>query len=99
MLTNIFTVYDNAAARFLEPFHAPTIEYALRQFRQTVNTPDHLFSRFPEDYTLFHVGSMNQETGVLTAFDAPRNLGVGITFLDRIQDNSVTPIHISQDEA
>lgn len=81
MLQELFTVYDSAARRYLAPFYAPTIEFALRQFRQTVNTPDHQFNSYPEDYALFHIGTFNQETGKIEAME-PHSLGLAITFVD-----------------
>ena len=80
MNVQMFTVFDAAAKRFLEPFNAPTVEFALRQFRSSVESPDHLFSKYPEDYTLFHIGEFDQESGVIHSFDTPHNLGVGVTF-------------------
>lgn len=82
MKCSLFTVFDSAAARFLEPFYAPTVEYALRQFRTTVNQEGHQFNKFPEDYTLFLIGEFDQEQGTITALDSPQSLGVAITFVE-----------------
>lgn len=78
-----FTVFDSAAMRYLEPFWAPTVEVALRMFRQIVNTPEHQFNRFPEDYSLFAIGEFDQETGRVSSYVELRSLGVAVTFLDR----------------
>jgi len=78
-----FSVFDSAAKLFLEPFFAETIEVACRMFRQVVNKPDHQFAKFPEDYTLFHVGSFNPESGMLEPLATPHSLGVAVTFVDR----------------
>jgi len=80
---NVFTVYDAAARRYLEPFFAETIEVACRMFRTLVNKDGHLFARFPEDYTLFHLGEYDMETGYLHALETPHSLGVAITFVAR----------------
>lgn len=81
MHTNLFTVYDSAAARYLDPFVAPTIEYAIREFRKIVNQEGHQMNMYPEDYTLFHIGEFNPEDALLTIL-GPTSLGVGITFKD-----------------
>lgn len=78
-----FTVHDSAAGAFLEPFCAPTIEVAIRMFRQLVNRADHQFGKFPEDYTLFHVGEFDQESGALVGLPTPHSLGVAVTFVER----------------
>lgn len=84
MLTQLFTVYDTAADRFLDPFCAPTVEFAIRGFREAVNTQGHQFNKFPQDYTLFHVGEFDPENGALTDF-AARSLGVAITFIEPVE--------------
>jgi len=80
---NVFTVYDSAARRYLEPFFAETIEVACRMFRSLVNKDGHQFARFPEDYTLFHLGDFDGETGRISGLDTPHSLGVAITFVAR----------------
>lgn len=80
----LFAVFDSAAHGFLDPFPAPTVEFAIRGFREAVNKPGHQFQKFPEDYTLFHVGSFDSATGTLEALP-PRSLGVAVTFVSREQ--------------
>ncbi len=82
MEQQIFTVWDSAAGAYLDPFVAPSIEFAIRSFRQAVNTPDHNFQRYPEDYTLFHIGSFSVQTGLIDP-QPPNSMGVAITFLNR----------------
>lgn len=59
----IMTVLDMVAQRYLEPFFTPTIDAAIRSFRAAVNTPEHQFAKFPEDYVLYHIGRWDEETG------------------------------------
>lgn len=80
MKMNVFTVYDSAARLYLEPFFAETVEVALRMFRALVTKEGHQFNRFPQDYTLFHIGEYSRETGLIEPFMAPHSLGVAITF-------------------
>lgn len=82
MRTLVFTVFDSAAKRYLEPFFAPTVEVALRMFRTIVNTPEHQFSKYPEDYTLFVIGEFDQETAELVKYQEVRSLGVALTYVD-----------------
>lgn len=85
MISNLFCVYDLAAGMYLDPFVAPSIEFAIRSFREAANDPDHQFSRFPEDYTLFHIGEFDGETGIINPNVFPASLGVAVTFVNRIQ--------------
>lgn len=84
MTNHIFTVFDTAAGMFLEPFVAPSIEFAIRGFRQAVNTPEHQFNVFPEDYTLYHIGEFDPTSGRVLPSD-PKSLGIAITFINKIQ--------------
>ena len=78
----LFSVYDSAADLFLPTWHASNIEVALRRFRKTVNTPaeGNPINEYPEDYTLFHVGEFNQETGEVISLATPHSLGVAVIF-------------------
>jgi len=78
----LFTVFDSAAHRYLEPFTASTVEVALRMFRHTVNSGKGPFSQFPEDYSLFCVGEFDQEKGQLRPYQELQSLGVAITFVE-----------------
>lgn len=78
----IFCVYDSAAECYMDPFVAPTVHFAIRGFREAVNKKGHQFNTFPEDYTLFQIGSYNAEAGVITP-ENPHSLGVAITYLDK----------------
>jgi hypothetical protein len=72
----------------MEPFHAPTIESAIRSFRHTVNTGNNNIRQFPEDYTLFHIGTFDQVEGTIQPLKTPANLGVAITFVEKASNDS-----------
>lgn len=57
------SVYDQAAKRFLDPFPAPTVEFAIRGFKEACITEGHQFNKFPEDYVLFWIGTFDPDTG------------------------------------
>jgi len=78
-----FSVYDSKAESFLPPFFLHNIALAIRSFTQACNDPTHAFARFPEDYTLFHVGSFQSAAepnqppaGTLTQLATPLSLGL-----------------------
>ncbi len=84
MMKQIFCIWDSAAHAFLDPFIAPTIEFALREFRRAVNQPEHQFNQYPEDYILFHIGEFSVEEGKIIP-SQPHSLGVGQTFLEQLK--------------
>lgn len=81
MPVNMFCVFDAAADRFLHPFNSPSIDTAIREFKRAVTTPDHQFNRFPDDYSLFHIGQFNDETGHLEP-EAPRSIATARQLYD-----------------
>jgi len=80
----LFTVYDSAAKAYLDPFVAPSAEFAIREFKKVVNTEGHQFNQFPQDYTLFLIGSFDPMSGNLMGQNIT-SLGVALTFVEQTQ--------------
>lgn len=76
----MFTIRDTKADAYLPPFFLPKKEMAARVFDQCVNSEDHQFGKWPADYTLFHIGTFNDETGICITY-APESLGNGLEYL------------------
>lgn len=91
MKVELFSVHDSAANRFIDPFPAPTIEFAIRGFKEACLTEGHQFAKFPDDYTLFHVGEFNAELGVIHGLNA-RKIAIAASFLPGGQTDLVTDI-------
>lgn len=64
MKLEIFAVYDSAAQAFLQPFFAPAKGSALRMLTDAVNDEKHEFSKHAADYTVFYLGSWDDNSGV-----------------------------------
>lgn len=62
MKLKAFSVYDKAAAAWMQPFFMKTKGEALRAFMDTVANREHPFFRHAEDYALFQVGEFDDET-------------------------------------
>ncbi len=90
MLLECFAVHDSKAEAFLQPFFSPTKGLALRSFVDACNDQSHNFYLHAEDFTLFHVGSFNQSSGMFLEFDSPSSLGNALTFIT--EDRSDAPI-------
>lgn len=84
MEKHLFCVYDAAAGAYLDPFVAPSVEFALREFRRAANEQGHQFNRYPADFTLFHCGKFDPVSGKLTG-GMLHSLGVAITLIDRME--------------
>lgn len=76
-----FSVYDSKAEAYLPPFFSKTTGLALRSFETAANKADHDFHDHAGDYTLFELGSFNEQTAEFTALKSPHNLGTALTFI------------------
>lgn len=78
MLQRIFCVYDDKAKAFLVPFFMPTNGMAYRVFADCVNEAGHQFAKHPADYTLFCVGTFEQNNAHVELLAAMEQLCNGV---------------------
>lgn len=71
----IFAVLDVKANYFLQPFPESSTIAALRGFEVAVNEGKSTFSRFPDDFCLMELADFDQNTGQISPYAAPQNLG------------------------
>lgn len=80
MESKIFTVYDQKAGAYLPPFFLPTAGMAIRAFEECINSPDHQFGKYPHDYTLYQLGSFDDNSATFIT-DNSVSLGNGVEFI------------------
>lgn len=78
MIYQIFTVHDQKAGAYLPPFYFTTKGQAIRAFADTCNDPAHAFSKHPEDYTLFDLGTYDDGTAGFNPHVTPISLGTAL---------------------
>lgn len=61
----LFIVKDCKSGLFTAPGNSNNIAVAIREFTEVVNTADHQFHKYPEDYSLWSIGSFNRNDGTL----------------------------------
>ncbi len=86
-MIELLSVYDAAADRYMDLYCAPTIEFGIRGFREACGQEGHQFTKFPEDYSLWHVGQFDGATGVVSEH-APRKIAHAQSFMrevDKVQ--------------
>lgn len=69
MKTFMYTVFDDKADVYTPPFFQGTDGLAMRAFSQACVDTSHPFNKNPEDYHLYKVGSFDDETGKVEAFE------------------------------
>jgi len=87
MTLKIFTVYDLKSETYLPPFCMRSKGEALRSWQTIVNDDQSNFSKFPADFTLYEIGSFDDNSGELVYY--PRiSLGSALEF----RKNNVTDV-------
>lgn len=90
----IFSIYDQKAKAYLPPFFLPNAPMAERVFGDCVNSESHQFAQHPEDYTLFTLGSFDDNNGEIDKLDAPTLIcnALQVRRADKENPDNVTPI-------
>lgn len=65
MRLNAYTIYDSASGIYMRPFFAPADGAAIREFDDLAVSADHPIGQHPADYTLYRVGTFNDNKGDL----------------------------------
>lgn len=81
MKLQMFTVFDVKSDFYHNPFLARTKGEAIRMFSDTVQDDQSLFSKHPADFTLFHVGTFDNQTCEFEVFAAATPLGKALDFV------------------
>lgn len=81
MLLNAYSIFDSKAEAFNQPFFRLKHGVSIREFTEVSNDEKSNISRNPEDFTLFHIGSYDDSTGLLTALPTPVSLGLALEFV------------------
>lgn len=81
MKLTICSVRDSKADAFLQPFFAQSRGVAIRSFSAAAKPAataeaSHDFAKYPDDFSLFELGTFDQVTGVIDIHDQPVNLGL-----------------------
>lgn len=88
-MTLICSVYDDAVSAFMTPFFVRTKGEAMRSFTEAVNNPKMEFMRHAKDYSLFCLGTWNDQNGSVSAFELPERLCTALDVRE-VQDSPVT---------
>ena len=65
MRLNIYTIFDSASGAYIRPFYAQSDGQALRSFTDISQDADHEIGKHPEDYSLFRIGTYDDNKGQL----------------------------------
>jgi len=83
MITRIFAVYDSKAASFMTPYFAMNQGLGIRSFVHLARDPNSYVSSFPTDFSLFELGQIDMESGIISNHEHAINLGQAAAFLTK----------------
>jgi len=78
MLLKIFSVYDSKVEAYIQPFYMNSTGAAMRAFEDTVNDPESALNKHPEDYTLFELGTFDDQTAQISLYESKKSLTTAI---------------------
>lgn len=71
MILKVFAIYDSKAEAYLQPFFMANKGTAIRAIADILTKPDHSFSKYPEDFTLFELGEYDDSNGKMLPHSTP----------------------------
>lgn len=80
MLQKMFVIYDSKTEAYLTPFFMPSKGDAIRALSSLVADVSHNFGKYPEDFTLFEIGSWNNSDCKFVLHEAKHSIGVLVEF-------------------
>lgn len=77
----IYSVFDSKISAFMNPIFLRNSGEAIRVFESAVLDEKHDFHRYASDFTLFELGSWDDQSAKFDLYSTPKSLGVAIQFL------------------
>jgi hypothetical protein len=78
-----FSVMDLKAETFMPPFFMHNEKLAERAFGDAANEGEHMFSKHPEDYALYCIGTWDDDTGQFENYQTPKSLGIAAQYINK----------------
>ena len=85
MILKIFVIFDSKAGAYLPPFFMHAEGQATRAFSNMANDRSTQIGLNPEDYTLFEVGTFDDNTAQFEMLESKRALGTAIEYCSTVQ--------------
>jgi len=90
----MYSVYDSKTNVFAQPNFLINRGAALRAWADACNDPQSNISKHPGDYTIFEIGTWDDETGTIEMHPAKISLGTAVEFV-RPVNQSPLPFPLS----
>lgn len=81
MIFGVFSIYDSAVSTWRPPIYARSKGEILRSFTDAANNPQTDFAKHPGDYTLFDIGTWDDDKCLFALHKTPISLGKAVEFI------------------
>lgn len=88
-MQKIFAVYDSKSEAYDRPWTSPSRGIALRSIMDVLKDPNHPFSKWPGDFTLFEIAEYDEHTGTIMPHAAKVNLGVMLELRENLGNSEI----------
>ena len=78
MNLNVYSLFDQAAEAFTQPFFMHNDGLAIRAFQDNVNATDTNVAQHPDQFTLFKLGTYGDINGKLVPEETPVSIALGL---------------------
>ena len=72
MIQNVYSIKDSKSNTYANPFYSINHQTAMRSFNQAANDSNTTISQYPEDFSLYHLGTFNDESGEIKSEATPQ---------------------------
>lgn len=83
MILQMFSVFDDKGEAYLTPFFMKAKGEAVRAFIELAKDGTSQFAKHPADFTLFHIGTFDDSTSIVTMLEPTVNLGKALEFISK----------------
>lgn len=92
MKVNQYSIYDQTAEAFVQPFFMHNDGLAIRAFQDNVNSgDDNNIAKHPEQFQLYRLATFDDKSGIIEPLEAPKILANGLELKNPtdIEENKV----------
>ena len=84
MILNVYSIFDQAANAFIQPFFLQTDGLAIRAFSGNVNSKEpNNISENPEQFTLIKIATFDDSTGHMTPLEQHETIAKALTLQEK----------------
>ncbi|AZL82742.1 nonstructural protein [Apis mellifera associated microvirus 6] len=83
MLFTVFSIYDSAISTWLPPMYARNKGEMLRNFADAVADPQSKLAKHPSDYSLFELGTFDDDKCIFSLLKTPVRLCMALDFVKK----------------